>query len=80
MACNYDSIEDLDEFTYHIDRMLVSLDASFGHSGFTRWQPLATYMNLFATMVIGGLWHGASWNFLLWGALNEEDITPPEKK
>ncbi len=30
----------------------------------------ATYMNLFATMVIGGLWHGASWNFLLWGALN----------
>lgn len=31
---------------------------------------LATYMNLFATMVIGGLWHGASWNFLLWGALN----------
>ena len=31
---------------------------------------LSTYMNLFATMVIGGLWHGASWNFLLWGALN----------
>lgn len=31
---------------------------------------LATYTNLFATMVIGGLWHGASWNFLLWGALN----------
>lgn len=30
----------------------------------------ATYMNLFATMVIGGLWHGASWNFLLWGSLN----------
>ncbi len=30
----------------------------------------ATCMNLFATMVIGGLWHGASWNFLLWGALN----------
>lgn len=30
----------------------------------------ATYMNLFSTMVIGGLWHGASWNFLLWGALN----------
>jgi len=31
---------------------------------------IATYFNLFATMVIGGLWHGASWNFLLWGALN----------
>ncbi len=25
-------------------------------------------MNLFATMVIGGLWHGASWMYLLWGA------------
>lgn len=31
---------------------------------------LSTYMNILATMVIGGLWHGASWNFLLWGALN----------
>jgi alginate O-acetyltransferase complex protein AlgI len=31
---------------------------------------IATYINIFATMVIGGLWHGASWNFLLWGALN----------
>jgi len=27
-----------------------------------------TYINLFATMLIGGLWHGASWNFVLWGA------------
>ena len=31
---------------------------------------LATYINILATMIIGGLWHGASWNFLLWGALN----------
>ena len=22
------------------------------------------------TMLIGGLWHGASWNFVLWGGLN----------
>ena len=29
-----------------------------------------TYINLLATMVIGGLWHGASWNFVLWGALH----------
>jgi len=27
-----------------------------------------TYRNLMATMVIGGLWHGAAWNFVLWGA------------
>ncbi len=26
-----------------------------------------TYLNLLATMVIGGFWHGANWTFLLWG-------------
>jgi len=26
--------------------------------------------NLFITMALGGLWHGASWNFVLWGALH----------
>jgi D-alanyl-lipoteichoic acid acyltransferase DltB (MBOAT superfamily) len=26
--------------------------------------------NLMATMILGGLWHGASWNFVLWGALH----------
>jgi alginate O-acetyltransferase complex protein AlgI len=26
-----------------------------------------TYRNLMLTMVIGGFWHGAAWNFLLWG-------------
>lgn len=29
-----------------------------------------TYANLAATMLLGGLWHGASWNFVLWGALH----------
>ena len=27
-------------------------------------------MNLVITMVIGGLWHGANWNFVIWGALH----------
>ena len=27
-------------------------------------------INLMITMVLGGLWHGASWNFVLWGALH----------
>jgi alginate O-acetyltransferase complex protein AlgI len=27
-----------------------------------------TYRNLFLVMVLGGLWHGAGWNFVLWGA------------
>lgn len=29
-----------------------------------------TYINLMATMLLGGLWHGASWNFVIWGALH----------
>lgn len=29
---------------------------------------LRTYFNLFATMVLGGLWHGANWTFVMWGA------------
>lgn len=28
------------------------------------------YLNLLATMLIGGLWHGASWTFVLWGGLH----------
>lgn len=28
------------------------------------------YVNLFITMFLGGLWHGASWNFLIWGSLH----------
>lgn len=27
-----------------------------------------TYRNLMTTMLLGGLWHGAAWNFVLWGA------------
>ncbi len=29
-----------------------------------------TYFNLALTMLLGGLWHGASWNFLIWGAFH----------
>lgn len=29
---------------------------------------LRTYVNLFLTMLLGGLWHGANWTFVLWGA------------
>ncbi len=29
-----------------------------------------TYHNLMITMLLGGLWHGASWNFVLWGFLH----------
>jgi alginate O-acetyltransferase complex protein AlgI len=30
----------------------------------------STYVNLMATMLVGGLWHGANWNFVIWGGLH----------
>jgi D-alanyl-lipoteichoic acid acyltransferase DltB (MBOAT superfamily) len=29
-----------------------------------------TYVNIIITMLLGGLWHGASWNFVLWGGFH----------
>ncbi len=29
-----------------------------------------TYFNLMVTMLLGGLWHGANWTFVVWGALH----------
>jgi alginate O-acetyltransferase complex protein AlgI len=29
-----------------------------------------TYLNLFIVMFLGGLWHGASWNFVIWGMMH----------
>jgi alginate O-acetyltransferase complex protein AlgI len=36
--------------------------------GGNRGGQLATYRNLFLTMLLGGLWHGANWTFVIWGA------------
>jgi D-alanyl-lipoteichoic acid acyltransferase DltB (MBOAT superfamily) len=33
-------------------------------------RPWKIYRNLMITMTLGGWWHGASWNFVLWGALH----------
>lgn len=35
--------------------------------GGNRLGSLRTYVNLFVTMLLGGLWHGASWTFVIWG-------------
>jgi D-alanyl-lipoteichoic acid acyltransferase DltB (MBOAT superfamily) len=42
------------------DYLYISLGGSRGPSWFV-------YRNLMLTMIIGGLWHGASWAFILWG-------------
>ena len=36
--------------------------------GGNRKGTVRTYINLFLTMLLGGLWHGANWTFLIWGA------------
>ncbi len=38
--------------------------------GFKAKKLWASNFNSFITQVLGGLWHGASWNFVLWGAIN----------
>ncbi len=38
--------------------------------GGNRKGPTRTQVNLMLTMVLGGLWHGASWNFVFWGLLH----------
>jgi D-alanyl-lipoteichoic acid acyltransferase DltB (MBOAT superfamily) len=38
--------------------------------GGNRKGPVGTYRNLLLTMLLGGLWHGAAWNFVIWGAFH----------
>lgn len=38
--------------------------------GGNRKGKIRTYFNLFMTMLLGGLWHGASWKFVFWGAMH----------
>jgi len=38
--------------------------------GGNRKGTIATYRNMFLTMVISGLWHGAAWTFVIWGAVH----------
>jgi len=37
--------------------------------GGNRKGPLRTYVNLMITMLLGGLWHGAGWHWMIWGGL-----------
>ena len=38
--------------------------------GGNRLGPQRTYVNLMLVMLLGGLWHGASWNFVIWGGIH----------
>lgn len=53
---------------WHISLSTCMRDYLYVPFGGNRGSAWATSRNLFLTMLIGGLWHGASWNFVLWGA------------
>ena len=38
--------------------------------GGNRQSEARTYINLMTVMLVGGLWHGASWNFVIWGGIH----------
>ncbi len=53
---------------WHISLSSWLRDYLYISMGGNRKGKFRTYFNLFVTMVIGGFWHGASWNFIFWGA------------
>ena len=52
---------------WHIGLSTWLRDYLYISMGGNRGGPFRTYLNLFLTMLLGGLWHGAAWNFVLWG-------------
>src|SRR5579872_1513643 len=55
---------------WHISLSLWFRDYLYIPLGGNQGSRLRGYLNLFLTMVISGLWHGAAWTFLLWGAMH----------
>lgn len=56
--------------TWHISLSTWLHDYLYVPLGGNRDGKFATYRNLFLTMLLGGLWHGASWTFVIWGGLH----------
>jgi alginate O-acetyltransferase complex protein AlgI len=55
---------------WHITLSMWLRDYLYVPLGGNRNGTARTYFNLMLTMLLGGLWHGASWNFVLWGSLH----------
>jgi alginate O-acetyltransferase complex protein AlgI len=53
---------------WHISLSTWLRDYLYVSLGGNRRGKVRTYVNLLTTMLLGGLWHGAAWNFVLWGA------------
>jgi len=55
---------------WHISLSSWLRDYVYVPLGGNRRGRVRTYANLMVTMLLGGLWHGAAWNFVLWGLLH----------
>lgn len=55
---------------WHISLSRFLRDYLYIPLGGSRKGELRRYVNLMTTMLLGGLWHGAGWNFVLWGGLH----------
>lgn len=55
---------------WHITLSLWLRDYLYIALGGNRLGTLRTYANLITTMLLGGLWHGANWTFVVWGGLH----------
>lgn len=55
---------------WHITLSSFLRDYLYIPLGGNRKGPAMRYVNLMLTMVLGGLWHGAAWTFVAWGALH----------
>lgn len=55
---------------WHISLSSWLRDYLYISMGGNRKGKIRTYINLMLTMLIGGLWHGANWKFVIWGAIH----------
>jgi D-alanyl-lipoteichoic acid acyltransferase DltB (MBOAT superfamily) len=55
---------------WHISLSKWLRDYVYVPLGGNRKGPSRTYVNLTITMLLGGLWHGANWTFIAWGAVH----------
>ncbi len=75
LPLNFDSpykASSISEFwkRWHISLSTFLRDYLYIPLGGNRKGSLRRYANLMVTMLLGGLWHGASWNFVVWGGLH----------